>query len=212
MTETTAPGDARPTLPGNGRPTIALFVLMVAIGSLYLASLGWFIAKGHNFIDVEKTAAASRFAQSTKLALPARLTFSKQSKWSQALATGWNQPENWGVWSSRSVATVILPAIANAPDGPVCVSVRVGTMSKIHRWSLSITVNGTTLAPIHHFSGTGPFDIEGAVPVAAGDLIRLRFTGPEPRIPDLLSHHSSDSRSLGFSLFGIAVTPHCASH
>lgn len=204
-----ASSNARPTASGNGRPTIALFVLMVAIGSLYLASLGWFIAKGHNFIDVEKTAAASRFAQSTKLALPVRLTFSKQSKWSQALATGWNQPESWGVWSSQSVATVILPAIANAPDGPVCVRVRVGTMSKIHHWSMLITVNGTPLAPTRHFSNVGPFDVEGSVPIPAGSLVHIRLIGPKPKVPMLVTRHSSDARYLAYSLFGITFAKKC---
>lgn len=196
-------------IPVKVKPTVVLFALLFAIGSVYLASLAWFLAKGRNFIDAEKTAAATRFAQSTALVLPADLTFGKQSRWSQTLTVGWNRPENWGVWSDSATAELVLPAIANAPVTPVCFRVRIGTYYKIRHWSMTIDVNGRALAPTRQFSGQGPVDIEGAVPVATGSLIHLQLAGPEPKIPMLVTRHGRDPRSLGYSLLGITITPRC---
>lgn len=200
--------NASAAVPGS-RPTIALFVLLFAIGSVYLASLVWFIAKGSNFIDVQKTAAATRFARSTQLTLPAKLTFSAQSRWSKALATGWNQPEGWGVFSDNADADVVLPAIAGAPSGRVCFRVRVGAYFKIRQWPMTITVNGHALTPTRHFSGKGPFVIQGAVPVAAGQSLHVRMVGPNPKVPNLVTNHSSDPRRLAYSLLGITISPTC---
>lgn len=197
-------------IPVKVKPTVVLFVLLFAIGSVYLASLAWFLAKGRNFIDAEKTAAATRFAQSTALVLPADLTFGKQSKWSQTLTVGWNRPESWGAWSNSAKAELVLPPIANALATPVCFTVRVGTYYKIRHWSMTVTVNGRSLAPASHFSGHGPFDIMGAVPVTAGSLIHLRLAGPKPKIPILVTRHGRDPRSLGYSLLGITITESCS--
>lgn len=191
------------------RRTIGLFAGLFALGSLYLASLGYFLAHGKNFVDQEKFAAATRFAQSTRLALPATLHFGRQSAWSHSLSTGWNFPESWGVWSDRREADIVLPAIRNAPGAPVCFSIRLGAMKSTRHWPMTVTVNGHTLAARQDFTGTGPFIVQGTAKVPRGSLIHLQFLGPEPEIPNLVSRHSSDPRSLGFSLFQVSLAARC---
>lgn len=193
------------------KPTIALFALLFAIGSTYLASLAYFLAKDTNFIDTEKAASATRFAQSTHLSLPASLSFTTTSGWSRALSTGWNKPESWGVWSNRSTAIIVLPAIQDTSLASACFFVEVDTTSKIPRWPMLVTVDGHPLAPAKIFQGDGPYEIRGSAPVQPGHVIHLQLSGPKPIIPNLLSHHVRDARDLAFRLMGIAVTARCDS-
>ena len=197
-------------VPHNtGRPTIGLFALLFAIGSTYLASLGYFLARDTNFVDAEKVTSATRFAQSTQLSLPATLAFTETSGWSKALSTGWNTPESWGVWSSRSTATIVLPAIRDRSLASACFSVRVGTMSKTPRWPMLVTINGHPLAPETVFQGEGPYVVRGSLPIRPGSLIYVQLAGPDPKIPNLVSRHTSDPRDLAFRLMGIAVSAQC---
>lgn len=201
--------NAVPT-PERSARTVILFVILFAIGSIYLASLAYFLMHGTNFINKEKITAAILFSKSQTLTLPATLNFTKQSKWSRSLAIGWNFPENWGVWSSSSYATIILPAIQNEQRS-ICVAARVGTMSETQHWPMTVTVNGHVLEHRQQFSGTGPFVIRGIVPASARKLIYLTFAGPNPKIPNVVSQHTTDARSLGFSLFQISIASQCNS-
>lgn len=193
----------------SAKPTIRLFALLFAIGSTYLASLGYFLARGTNFVDAEKVASATRFAQSTQLSLPTTLTFTETSGWSKSLSTGWSQPENWGVWSSRSTAAIVLPAIRDTSLTSACFSVRVGTMSKTPRWPMLVTINGHQLAPETVFQGEGPYVVHGSVPIQPDSLIYIQLAGPNPKIPNLISRHTTDPRDLAFQLMGIAVSAQC---
>lgn len=189
------------------RPTSGLFALLFAIGSTYLASLGYFLAKDNNFIDMEKTATATHFALSTQLVLPSSLSFAKSSLWSETLATGWNQPESWGVWSSRANATIVLPPVKNASSA--CFTFQVGAMPQIKSWSMLVTVNGYSLAPETVFRDGGPYYVQGNVPIQSNDPIHVELAGPAPKIPNLMSRHTTDPRDLAFSLLSISVTPRC---
>lgn len=189
--------------------TIGLFILLFAIGSTYLVSLGYFVAKDKNFTDVQKTQKAINFARTQRLALPSQLSFTKSSTWSGALATGWNQPETWGVWSNRADATIVLPSFKNKSNKQACFTFSVGAMSHIGPWPMLIAVNGHPLTREMTLHGAGPYSIQGMVPIGSGDLVRVELSGPAPRIPNLMSRHTTDARELAFRLLGITVTPKC---
>lgn len=191
------------------RPTIGLFTLLFAIGSTYLASLGYFLVKGDNFVDTEKTATATHFALSTQLALPSSLSFTTSSSASRTLATGWHQPETWGVWSSRANATILLPPIKDTSIKSACFIFQVGAMPQTKTWSMLVTVNAHPLTPEAIFHGTGPYYVQGNVPIQPNVPIHVQLAGPAPKIPNLMSRHTTDARDLAFRLLSISVTPQC---
>lgn len=190
--------------------TVALFAALFALGSIYLASLAWFLVHGRNFVDAEQAAAATRFAESTRLALPATLTFERNSEWSKALSTGWHRPESGGVWSSRADATIVLPALADPAPATACFAIHVGTMSDLARWPMLITIDGQPLAPKAFFSGKGSQIVRGNAHLPPGALIQVRFTGPGPRIPNLIWRHTTDPRGLAYWLLGMTITRQCS--
>lgn len=189
--------------------TTGTFLVLLLVGLAYVASLGYFLAKGDNFAFRQMTAAATRFAKSTTLTLPAKLTFAPQSEWSKALATGWNRPVLAPLWSNHRDATIVLPAIANLATDTVCVSATVTTMKKNDHWPMLITVNGHALAPRQVFAGAELATIRGTVPVSNGALLQVRFAGPAPRVPQLITHNSDDPRNLGFELVDMTLTAQC---
>lgn len=197
--------------PDLTKRTPGLFALLFAIGLIYLGSLAYFLHDGVNFVDAEKVSLATQFAQAGHLTLPERLTFDSKSEWSKALAVGWNRPESWGVWSSKADASIILPAITDAPSTPVCFTFAVRGMEKMHNWPLAIAINGRPFGPQHIFTDGDPHTIQGNIPISKSSLLHIEFVGPEPKIPNLLSKHTNDPRDLGFSLLWMSLTAQCSS-
>lgn len=192
------------------RPTVALFILLFLIGCTYLGSLGYFLAKDQNFVHVQKIARATAFARSTQLSLPATLTFDVSSKWHHALSIGWNFPNSGAIWAANAHAQLVLPALADPPSSGVCITVDLDTMAAFHHWPMLITVNGQALVPRRVFTGPGPIQIQGTVPIAAGSLVQVDFGGPRPKVPNLISDQTRDSRYLAYRLREMKLTAKCA--
>lgn len=190
---------------------VGIFVVLLLIGLAYVVSLGYFLAKGDNFVFRQMTASATRFAKSTTLPLPTTISFSGPSRWLPALATGWNRPFAVPLWSSHRDATMVLPALADHTTDSVCMSVTVAPMGQNRHWPMLVTVNGQPLAPRQTFAGAVPATIRGTVHVAPGTLLQVRFAGPKPLIPQLITRHSGDARRLGFELLKMTVTARCDS-
>lgn len=198
-----------PTQAARTFARIGTFIVLVLIGLGYLASLGYFMAKGSNFAFRQMTAAATRFAKSTTLTLPTEISFTGPSPWLPALATGWNRPSTVPLWSSHRNATMVLPALADHAVDTICMSATVASMGQNHHWPMLVTVNGQPLAPRETFAGAVPATIRGTVHVEPGALLQVQFAGPKPLIPQLITRHSGDARRLGFELLKMTITARC---
>jgi hypothetical protein len=189
--------------------TTDTFLVLVLVGLAYMASIGYFLAEGDNFVFRQMTASATRFATSTTLTIPATLTFTPESEWSKALATGWNRPILKPLWSNHRDATIVLPAIANLATNTVCITATMTTMRRNRHWPMLVTVNGHALEPRQVFASAELATVRGTVPVSDGALLRVRFAGPATKIPQLATRHSSDPRRLGFELVNMTITAQC---
>ena len=189
--------------------SVSLFALLFAIGACYLGSLAYFLLHSTNFVERSGIEAATQAVAGTHSALPVTYTFDAKSPWAKSLAYGWNAPEAWGVWASNTAAAVVLPPVPGIRTVPVCVDARFGNVGGKHRWRLSVTVDGQPLGRPTNYSGQGPFEARGMVPVEAGQPITIRFRGPAPVIPRAISDTNMDGRMLSFSLLGITIEPKC---
>ena len=191
------------------RASISLFALLFAIGTCYLASLAYFLRHSTNFVERSGIEAATQAVSRMHSALPVTYTFDAKSPWTKSLAYGWNAPETWGVWASNTTAAVVLPPVPGVRTVPVCIGLRFGNVWSKRRLPLSIAVDGQPLGSPKVYSGQGPFEARGMVPVEAGQPVVIRFHGPAPVIPRAISRTNLDGRLLSFSLLGITIEPRC---
>jgi len=189
--------------------SIALCLLLLAIGVTYLLAFGYFLRHSVNFVQKDGIDAASKAVAGEQSELPVHYTFDATSPWIKSLAYGWNRSESWGVWAESSSAAVVLPPVPGDATQPVCFDIRIGSGFKRHHWPMQITIAGQSFGSLQRYAGEGPFELRGTLQVPNGQPILIRFNGPFPVIPRAITRRSMDGRLLSFSLFGIAITRHC---
>lgn len=185
-------------------------MVLVLIGSSYLASLSYLSIHSTNYLDAGKMKRAQEAAKRARLTLPVTLDFNNRSSWLVSLVSGWQSPESWGVWGRDAHATLLLPPIADASVQELCVAVTFGSLPPRKSWPMKVVINDAIVSPIHTYHGGGPFTIQATAATKANEPIRIDFYGPKPVIPRSFDRHSHDYHAVSFSLFKLVLTGHCS--
>lgn len=186
-----------------------LFVVLVLIGSGYIASLAYLATHSINYLDAGKMQRAQEAARHARLPLPATLDFNNHSSWVVSLVSGWQSPESWGVWGRDAHATLLLPPVADASVLGLCVAVTFGSLPPRKSWPMKVIINDAIVSPIDTYHGGGPFTIQTTATTRENEPIRIDFYGPRPVIPRSFDRHSHDYRTVSFSLFKVVLTKQC---
>jgi hypothetical protein len=146
-----------------------------------------------------------------KYDLGARLSFAAGSEGSRFLATGWSQPEKWGVWSDGSDASILLwPGREPASDAELQLDAQGFVSAKCPEQQIEVSVNSTSVGQLTYSlqrpNGSQSVHVPRDLLVSRRGLIVVQFRFRNDASPARLGL-SSDSRNLALGLKALVLKP-----